>query len=67
MIDHNFIGYHYDESIRLINNNYCRLRAEVMSVIGDNKEFCADDLDRLHYMEQVWNDMPVKGYLLLIN
>jgi hypothetical protein len=49
----------------LLNFVYYRLRAEVTSVMEDKREFCADDLDKLHYMEQVWTHKTIIILLLL--
>lgn len=49
---HDAVSNHDTQSTQ----SYClyRLREEIESVIEDKRELCADDLDKLHYMEQVW-------------
>ncbi len=44
----------------LINYSmYYRLRSEIVSVMKDKREFCAEDLDKLHFMEQVWTHKTI--------
>ena len=41
----------------------CRVREEIANVIKDKREICADDLDKLHYMEQVCKVVKFTYYI----